>query len=175
MANRARSTIMGINILGNSVRGLNFVNWWKVYNALIIPILTYRVQVWYTGIKQKGLIHHLQVTQNDRIRKIMEVFKTTPTKPLYNLTGIPPIAYLLPKLIHAYVLRLTRIDPHATVRSVLTHDRCHYWPNYITPCTNLSHISALISPSTYRPINLCTARIWSPPYLTYLPNPPATL
>ena len=86
MANRARSTIRGINLLGNSVRGLDFMNWRKVYNALVIPVLTYGAQVWYTGHKQKGLIKILQTAQNDGIRKITGVFKTTPTEPLHNLS-----------------------------------------------------------------------------------------
>jgi len=43
MANCAKSTIRGISILGNSVRGLNFLHWRQVYNALIVPILTYRL------------------------------------------------------------------------------------------------------------------------------------
>ncbi len=106
MANWACSTIRGISILGNSVRGLNFLNWCKVYNALIIPILTYRALVWYTRVQQKGLVHCLQVAQNDGICKITGVFRTTPTEPLHNMTGIPPLSYMLPKLMHAYTLRL---------------------------------------------------------------------
>jgi hypothetical protein len=61
MANRTCSTIRGINILGNTQRGLNLLNWRKVYNALVIPVLTYGAQVWYTGHNQKGLVHKLQV------------------------------------------------------------------------------------------------------------------
>jgi hypothetical protein len=45
MTNCAHSTIRGINLLGNSVRGLDFLNWHKVYNALVIPTLTYGTQV----------------------------------------------------------------------------------------------------------------------------------
>jgi hypothetical protein len=45
MANRARSTVWGISILGNTISGLNLLNWRKVYNALVIPILTYGAQV----------------------------------------------------------------------------------------------------------------------------------
>jgi len=59
MANHVRSTIHGVSILSNLVQGLNFLNWRKVYNALVIPMLTYRASVWYTGVRQKGLIHHL--------------------------------------------------------------------------------------------------------------------
>jgi Reverse transcriptase (RNA-dependent DNA polymerase) len=54
MVNRARSNICGVNLLGNSVYGLDFLNWRKVYNVLIIPGLTYSAQVWYTGTRQKG-------------------------------------------------------------------------------------------------------------------------
>jgi len=56
MASHTRSTIHRINILGNSVCSLDLLNWRKVYNALVIPVLTYGVMVWYTGIAQKGLV-----------------------------------------------------------------------------------------------------------------------
>jgi len=56
MANHAHSTIRGISILGNSVRSLDFLNWRRIYNALVIPILTYSTPVWYTGVQQKGLV-----------------------------------------------------------------------------------------------------------------------
>jgi len=59
MASRTHSTIHGINILGNSVRGLNLLNWRKVYNTLVIPVLTYGMTVWYTGTGQKGLVQCL--------------------------------------------------------------------------------------------------------------------
>jgi len=86
MVNRAHSTIKGISILGNSIRGLDFMNWWQVYNTLIIPTLTYGAQVWYMGIQQKCLLDHLQIAQNKGIRKITGVFHTTPIEPLHNLT-----------------------------------------------------------------------------------------
>jgi len=60
MANQGRSTIQGINILSNSVRGIDMLHWWKVYNALVIPVMTYGVPVWYTGIRQKWHTNWLQ-------------------------------------------------------------------------------------------------------------------
>jgi hypothetical protein len=45
MANHAHSNIHGVNILSNSVHRLDFLNWRKVYNTLIIPGLTYGAQV----------------------------------------------------------------------------------------------------------------------------------
>jgi hypothetical protein len=59
MTNRGKSNIHGINILGNSIQGLDFLNWRKVFNTLVIPSMTYGVQVWYTGTKQKGLIQKI--------------------------------------------------------------------------------------------------------------------
>src|SRR6266851_819648 len=157
MANHARSTIRGISILGNSIRGLNFLNWCKVYNALVIPILTYGALVWYTGVCQAGLVRCLQVAQNDSIWKITGVFQTTLVEPLHNMTGIPPISYVLPKLMHAYSLRLQGLPLEAKVKTVLETDQCCYWPDYITPPTNLYQASSGLSPSTYCPLDPCTA------------------
>jgi len=50
MVNRACSTICRISILGNSIQGLDFLNWCHVYNVLIVPVLTYGAQVWYIGV-----------------------------------------------------------------------------------------------------------------------------
>jgi hypothetical protein len=171
MTNRARSTIRGINILGNSVQGLDYMNWRRVYNALVIPSLTYGLQVWYTGVGQKGLIQRMQIAQNEGIRKLTGVFKTTPIEPLQNLTGIPPISYLAKKLMHAYSHRLRGVPPNAKVRTILLDDQCRYWPKYLEPPTNLSRASANLGPSTYRPLPLCTARRWEHTRLTYVHEP----
>jgi hypothetical protein len=119
MANCTRSNIRGISILGNSVHGLDFLNWQKVYNALIIPGLTYGAQVWYTGVKQKVLIQKLQVAQNNGLRKINRVFKMTPVEPLHNLTGVLPISYILNKLKCSYSLKLQGTAPNAKTRTIL--------------------------------------------------------
>src|SRR6266851_1180200 len=122
MVNHVHSTICGISILGNSIQGLDFMNWCHIYNTLVIPMLTYGAQVWYTGVNQKGLITQMQVAKNEGICKITGVFKTSPLKPLHNLTCIPPITYLIGKLMHSYTLRLGRLPPHMKVRTVLTTD-----------------------------------------------------
>jgi hypothetical protein len=157
MATRGCSTIHRINILGNSVHGIDILNWHKVYNALVIPVITYRVPVWYTRQHQKWHVNHLQIAQNEGICKILGVFKTTPVEPLHNLMGIPPISYLLPKLIHAYTLRLQAMPPNALVYIVLKTDWCHIWPDYFTPPTTLSCISTNIRMPTYHPLGPCTA------------------
>ncbi len=111
-------------------------------------MLMYGASVWYTRVRQKGLIHCLQVAQNDGIRKITGVFHTTPTEPLHNMTGIPPLSYVLPKLMHAYTLRLQGLPPGAKVKTVLEMDQCRYWPAYITPPMNLHWASLGYLPPT---------------------------
>jgi hypothetical protein len=62
--------------------------------------------VWYIGEKQKGLIDKLAVAQNEGLQKITGTFCTILTEPLHNLMEIPPILYLLCKLMISYSFRL---------------------------------------------------------------------
>ena len=77
MATRAKSTVQAINILGNSVRGLDLAGWRKIYHTLILPVLTYGLPLYASRIK-KGAVKVLQVVQNAALRKICGVFKTMP-------------------------------------------------------------------------------------------------
>ena len=174
MANRGKSTIRGINILGNSVRGIDILSWRRVYNALVVPVMTYGVQVWYTGRNQKGRVKKFELVQTEAQRKMLGVFKTTPVEPLNNLTGIPPIPYLFDKLLNAYTHRLRAMNPNALVRTVLETDRCRIWPEYITPHTNLHSLSLNVGTPTYRPLSLRPGGRWSHPHLHYNPNPTDT-
>ncbi len=115
------------------------------------------------------------MAQNDGIHKITRVFHTTPTEPLHNMTGIPPLSYILPKLMHAYTLRLQGLPPRAKVKTVLKMDQCCYWPDYITPPTNLRWASLGLGPSTYHPLDPCTARLWAHPQLHHNPQPLSSL
>ncbi|KAF8630476.1 hypothetical protein AX17_005408 [Amanita inopinata Kibby_2008] len=69
MATKARSTLAGLKILANSVRGLSIVNARLLYKTVIIPVLTFGAPVWYTGASTG--MHPLQLggTQPEPIRK----------------------------------------------------------------------------------------------------------
>ena len=95
--------------------------------------MTYGVPVWYMGNSQKGHIKLLQTAQHEGIHKLLGVFKTTLIEPLHNLMGIPPIHYLLDKLLSAYTHRLRAMPPNALVHMVLETDQCCIWPDYFTP------------------------------------------
>ena len=49
MCNRARATLKALQILGNSVRGLDQARWRLAYNAICLPVLTYGCQLWFKG------------------------------------------------------------------------------------------------------------------------------
>jgi hypothetical protein len=172
MVNCACSTIRDISILGNSIRGLDFINWWRVYNALVIPTLTYGAQVLYTGVQQKRLLNHLQITQNEGLCKMTGVFRTTPTEPLHNLARIPPIPYLMKKLMHSYAHRLWDLPSSVKVCTILTSNLCQYWPEYVNPITNLSRPSINLREAIPRAPVPCTVGTWTHPHFTHLPNPP---
>ena len=167
MAMRARSTIRGLSILGNSIRGLDLLHWKQVYLMYVIPILTYGAEVWFTGHRQKHLVNTLQVAQNEGIRKITGVFRTTPTAVSENMIGIAPIKFVLTRSLHSFRNRMTATNPHHILHSILTEDQCTYWR--VTPPTNLSSLLHDITPSNYVPPPLSP---WSAPNISFTPLNP---
>ena len=133
----------------------------------VIPILTYGAPVWFTGTRQKGLINMLQTAQNEGIRKITGVFRTTPTVVSKNMIGIAPIKYLLPRILHSFHNRMIATNPHHILHTILTEDQCTYWRH--TPPTNLTSLLQDLEPSTYNPI---PPQPWTPSNASFSsPNP----
>lgn len=95
MATRVLSTIKALGVLGNSIRGFWLLDWRRVFISVILLILTYGSQVWFTDVRQASLIQTLQVAQNEACRKLAGTFHTTPTTALQSLLGIPPIHFRL--------------------------------------------------------------------------------
>ena len=114
MCNRARASMKALQLLGNSVRGLEFAQWRLTYNAICLPVLTYGCQLWYTG-KQKKLANKLQVVQNEGVRLIAGAFKTTPREPLHQLFNILPMALRLRMMTDNSALRLYRLQTSSQV------------------------------------------------------------
>jgi hypothetical protein len=100
------------------------------------------------------------------------VFHTTPIEPLHNLTRVPPIPYLMDKLIHSYTHRLRDLPSSAKVRTILTTNQCRYWPEYVNPTTNLTRVSHGLGEASHRAPIPCTARTWTHPRFTHVPTPP---
>jgi ribonuclease HI len=109
MCNRARASIKALQLLGNSVRGLDHARWRIAYNAICLPVLTYGCQLWFTG-KQAGLVKKLQTVQNDAVRVITGAFRTTPREPLHQLLTILPMNLRLTMLSQNTAIRLYSVS-----------------------------------------------------------------
>jgi len=109
MCNRTRATIKALQLLGNSVRGLDHARWRLAYNAICLPVLTYGCQLWYTG-KQKGLVQRLQIVQNEAVKVISGAFRTAPREPLHQLLSILPMDLRLTMLTQNTALRLYKVS-----------------------------------------------------------------
>ena len=107
MTNHARSTLKAVQLLGNSICGLNWTQWHIIYNAVILPILTYAAPVWYLG--QASLLWKLRTAQNSAVRHITGAFRTSPVDPLHQLMGIMPIDLHIQMLNKNAALRLYRL------------------------------------------------------------------
>lgn len=109
MCNKVWASIRALQLLGNSVCGLNFAQWRLAYNAICLLVLTYSCQLWYIG-KQKGLVQKLQVVQNEGICLLASAFRTIPREPLQHLFNILLIDLHLWIIIDNVALRLYRLQ-----------------------------------------------------------------
>ncbi|KAI5118391.1 hypothetical protein M0805_007525 [Coniferiporia weirii] len=109
MAMQARSTATTLRILGNTLRGLSIFNFRILYKTLIIPVLTYGFQLWFTGIRQKSHLQPLIVAQNQALRLVAGAFKTSPSSGLHHLLAILPIPFLLRHLLVNSAARLSKL------------------------------------------------------------------
>ena len=163
MANRACSTIRALHILGNSVRGLDFANWRRVYHAIVLPVLTYGAPLW--GLHPpKYLIQMARVAQNDALCRISGCFRTTPVDPLPHLLAILPIQYTLEQLTGSFSDCLLRLPPSHALRSLTSSNPDALWPQFPIPTS----LSRLMPPGTfplYTPPRHPSAPSWSHPFL----------
>jgi hypothetical protein len=99
MCNRARALLKSLQILGNSVRGLDFASWRLAYDAVCLPVLSYGLALWAPKALGK---HFKQVdaVQNQAVRLISGSFRTAPLDPLHEILAIFPFKS------HAHVLLL---------------------------------------------------------------------
>ena len=173
MAARAQSSLRGLHLLGNSVRGLDFHNWRTVFHAITLPILLYGFPVW-SHRTPKSLINILQVAQNTAVRRISGTFRTTPVEPLHHMLAIPPIKYTIAKYRAAFLARLSRLPPTALLRNITAHDPAAV---YIPPSPIPTALTTLL-PSTFPVFCIPTNLTWTHPRiqqtLTLPPTPTHT-
>jgi hypothetical protein len=109
MCNCMWASIKALQLLGNSIQGLNFAQWRLAYNAICSPVLTYSCQLWFAS-KQKGLVKKLQVVQNEVVRIISGTFCTTLREPLHQMLNVFPVDLHLCMLTDNAALWLYRLQ-----------------------------------------------------------------
>jgi len=109
MCNRARASIKALQLLSNSVQGLDHAHWQLAYNTICLPVLTYGCQLWFSG-KQVGLVKKLQLVQNKAVKVIAGAFCTAPQEALHQLLTILPIDLRLRMLTQNTTLCLYKVS-----------------------------------------------------------------
>ena len=96
MANRAHTSLKALQVLRNSVRGLNMANWRLAFNMICLPVLGYACQLWFKeGAKgQKKLVQTLQRVQNKGVKMVSGVFHTAPREVLLHHSHAPYASFL---------------------------------------------------------------------------------
>jgi Reverse transcriptase (RNA-dependent DNA polymerase)/Endonuclease-reverse transcriptase len=133
MANRTRSTVKALGVLGSSVRGISLMSWRKLFHALLLPVLTYGCTVWFTDTNQKSLTQILTVAQNEACRKMAGVFRTTPGNLTELLVSIPPIRFRLRHLLRNFGTRMARLPADHYLRTLPTSSRSITLPPRYSP------------------------------------------
>jgi ribonuclease HI len=119
MAARARSTIAGLRILANTVRGLDIANARILYKTVVLPVLTFGAEVWFTGRRQKSLVDTLSRAQNEGLRWILGAFRTTPSPALHHLSSILPIPHLLHQISSRAAVRIHTLPATSQIHTRL--------------------------------------------------------
>jgi hypothetical protein len=119
---RMMSTLKAIQLLVNSVRGLDHGNWRQAYNAICVPTLTYGTPIWFRG--QKKHVKALQRVQNSAIGIVMGAFCSVPREPLHQLAAILPVNIHLTKLTTQAAICLLSLPTNSPVLHRLGQPWC---------------------------------------------------
>ena len=106
VCNRACASLKALQVLGNSQRGLSTANWRLVFNAVCLPVLSYRCQLWANSPKYSSLVKKIQLVLNEGCKVIAGAFWTCPQEPLHKLLHVLPACFYLDKLTQTSTLRL---------------------------------------------------------------------
>jgi hypothetical protein len=136
-----------------------------VYNAIILPILTYVAPVWYTG--QAYLLKELCGAQNLAIRHIAGAFCTSPVEPLHELMAILPIDLCLKLLVKNMTLHFYKIPLNSQLIAWVLGS----WGD---PKLGLLPLSVTSPPCSQSHTNLGKLAVQAPagPHLNILATPP---
>ena len=116
MMARGITITLGLQMLCNTIHGMDQTHMRMMYNACVLLVLAYACPIWYNKNKpQKHLLNKLKKVQNVALWCILGAFQTTQTTTLNILAHVPPIELTIHKPLEGYALRLFRLAPRNPV------------------------------------------------------------
>lgn len=88
VAAKVEQAVQGLQIMGNTQRGMKAIHLRRLYTTCIIPLITYATAVWWKG--KQSHITKLEKHQNTALRCILGAFRTTSIAALQIEASIPP-------------------------------------------------------------------------------------
>src|SRR5918911_294306 len=100
-----------ISRLANTERGLSFQAIRQLYLACIVSLADYGVLIWWK--QQQHLLQKYEKLQNQALRKMLGVFKTSPISAMEIEAAISPVSVRFNKLCQNYAIRILQMqDSH---------------------------------------------------------------
>lgn len=128
MASKGRKAVAGLNMLGNTTKGMDVKVIRRAVHACILRILTYAAPTWWAGRTRinnagktirngvEGQLKRLDKVQNIALRTILPVWRTTPIRIMQREAATSPIEYTLDHLCELASLRLHKLEPRHPLR-----------------------------------------------------------
>ena len=109
LAAKVTRTVRAMRILGNLVKGMSHLQLRTLTLTTVIPILTYRCQLWWGSRFSNSNTNHLQTALNSSLWLICRGFQSTPVYTLQHISHISPIEFSICKLCHSASIQLHRL------------------------------------------------------------------
>src|SRR6266480_4925055 len=110
----AKKMLMKIERLSNTERELSFQAMRQLYIACIFSVADYGVSVWWNN--QKHLLEKFQKLQNQALRRILEVFKTSSVSVMEIEVSLPSLKVRFNKICKNYALRTLQMHENHSIR-----------------------------------------------------------
>ena len=140
--NKGFSTIRAFNMLGNLCSSLGPRQWVMCYNACVVPVLTYRLPLWY-ALDGKGTLKnfkHMACVQNFAVQWITSCFQGTPIGAMELLSSVPPLQLQCNLLVAGYVAQIMTLPENHLLHRAWQIEPLPGWLCNFVPQSRPAHL-----------------------------------